>query len=164
MSIKNKTKKTKGFTLTELLVTILIAGILMVYALPSFSNFIKSQNVINETNDLVTDLTFARVEALNTGIDTVVEPMDQGDWMTGRRIYADNDGDGSFSGADELLRVKEDIDPGLNITGAGSVGFDNQGASTDDTSVRSISIEHSSNPAHKVVSVALSGLITTKEG
>src|SRR3569623_2831686 len=61
-----------GFTLVELLVTISIATILLTMAVPSFSDFVKDNRMVTQTNDFVTALNQARSEAIRRGSrDTV---------------------------------------------------------------------------------------------
>ncbi len=53
-----------GFTLIELITTLVIAGILMALAAPSFSNFIKNNRLTTQANELLADLAFARSEGV----------------------------------------------------------------------------------------------------
>lgn len=68
MSIQYKRKCKKngysGFTIIELLVTILILGILAAVAAPSFSDFVERKRVEAGTDDIVKTLSAARVEAM----------------------------------------------------------------------------------------------------
>lgn len=57
-------KKSAGFTLIELIVTISVAAILMSIAVPSFTNMIDSNRLSTGTNELVSALILARSEAL----------------------------------------------------------------------------------------------------
>src|SRR3569832_2422194 len=57
----------RGFTLGELLVTISIATILVTLSVPSFSDFVKNNRMITQTNDFVTALNVARSEAIRRG-------------------------------------------------------------------------------------------------
>jgi type IV fimbrial biogenesis protein FimT len=60
----------KGFTLIELLVTVAIAAILVTLAAPSFTAFFAKKRVEGVISELVTDLQYARSEAVqrNTSI------------------------------------------------------------------------------------------------
>jgi len=60
-------KKSAGFTLIELIVTVSIVAILMSIAVPSFKNMIDSNRLSTGTNELVSALILARSEALKRG-------------------------------------------------------------------------------------------------
>ena len=53
-----------GFTIIELIVTMTIAGMLMMFAVPAFNTFIQNQRLTTITNSLVLSLNFARSEAI----------------------------------------------------------------------------------------------------
>jgi len=57
-------KKSSGFTLIELIVTVSIAAILMSIAVPSFKTMIDSNRLSTGTNELVSAFILARSEAL----------------------------------------------------------------------------------------------------
>jgi type IV fimbrial biogenesis protein FimT len=56
-----------GFTLIELVVTLTVASILAMVAVPSYRQFVESGRLTAATNDLVGDLSYARVEAMKRG-------------------------------------------------------------------------------------------------
>lgn len=75
----------KGFTLIELMVTILIAAILMMIAVPSFRNYQANQQVRSTAQGLVLALDIARSEAIKrgTGVTAIVAPVSGTDWSSG---------------------------------------------------------------------------------
>ena len=72
----------KGLTLTELMITLTILGIMTVFALPSLNNLILDQRVKSATFDVFSSLVYARSEALkrNGNIDVVATG---GNWANG---------------------------------------------------------------------------------
>ena len=58
--------RTRGFTLTELLIVIAIAAILAAVAVPSFKTTIRNMSVRSAADNLVVDIQYARSEAIRT--------------------------------------------------------------------------------------------------
>jgi type IV fimbrial biogenesis protein FimT len=57
-------EKQRGFTLIELLVVLAIAAILVMLSAPSLSRMIKSNSMASGVNSFMSDLRFARSEAI----------------------------------------------------------------------------------------------------
>jgi type IV fimbrial biogenesis protein FimT len=53
-----------GFTIIELMTVLVIAGVLLVIALPSFNDMLARRRVEGQANELVTDLAYAKSEAV----------------------------------------------------------------------------------------------------
>ncbi len=60
-------RRSGGFTLVELMVTILIVAVLAAIALPSFRNVIQRNRVAAASNDLLASLSYARNTAITRG-------------------------------------------------------------------------------------------------
>ena len=79
-------KYNTGFTMIELVVALAIAGTLMYYAIPAYSDFSQRQSLTNETNDLLSDLGFARSLAIENGNRVTVTAATVGgdtEWTNG---------------------------------------------------------------------------------
>lgn len=59
-------KKNQGLSLIELIITIMIAGILLSMAAPSFSNMVKNAKIDSEINRIIEDIKLARGTAIKT--------------------------------------------------------------------------------------------------
>lgn len=129
--------KQEGFTLIELMVAILILSVLLGFGIPSFKNSMKNNRMVTVTNDMYTDLMFARSEALKRSRDVHVckstNPLDNNPqcdnataWKNGWIVWVDGtyNTDGStrtpINGLldnGEVLRVNEGtVDYNINIT------------------------------------------------
>ena len=111
-------QRKRGFTLIELLITIAIAAILLGLAAPNLRDFIINNRRVTQTNDVLSDLAFARAEAAKSGRHVVIcstttpggatatcdGPV--GDWAQGRLIWLDFNGDNALNTADGDIRIR----------------------------------------------------------
>lgn len=125
-------KASAGFTLMELIITLLIVGVLVTLGVPSLKTFMQNNRLIAASNDLVSAMNIARSEAikLNKRV-SVCESSDgkscttTGKWENGWIVFIDADGDLNNTGAtctgvntDCLLRIYDGVgDSDLKITG-----------------------------------------------
>lgn len=98
-------KRQKGFTLVELLITIVVISILLATAVPSFMQAIKNNRVTGQANSFVVSTQMARNEAVKRGAGTTIcaanADMDacsgSNDWSTGWIIFSDLNRDGAIN-------------------------------------------------------------------
>jgi len=64
---RSKSFPQNGFTLIEVIVVLVVAGIILAIAGPSFNTVIKNNSLATQANDLVSALNFARSEAVTRG-------------------------------------------------------------------------------------------------
>jgi type IV fimbrial biogenesis protein FimT len=81
--------KEPGFTLVELLITIVVLTIVLAAGVPAFQSFIKNNRVTAQANDLVSTIQLARSEALKRGTNTVVCASDDQAKCTGKDTWSD---------------------------------------------------------------------------
>jgi len=125
---QNYFKAANGFTLIEMLITISISMIILTFAVPSFSSFIKNGRVTTFTNTLVTDVNFARQEAVTRGEKIILcrsanpaaaTPACGGtasNWSTGWLVFVNTDANTTYDSAtDILLRATEDVGGSVTI-------------------------------------------------
>jgi len=111
-------KAANGFTLIELLIALSISMIILTFAVPSFSSFIKNGRVTTYTNTLVTDVNYARHEAVTRGDKVILcrsadptasSPTCGGNansWSSGWLVFVNSDANTTYdAGTDTLLRV-----------------------------------------------------------
>ena len=80
-----------GFTLTELVVVLAVAGILTTMAIPSFSSLIETKRAKATSTDIYVALVRARSEAIKFNKSVSLVPK-SGDWQNGWQILNPNDG------------------------------------------------------------------------
>ena len=85
------TRRAKGFTLIELLITVTLVGILAAIAVPNFSSIIQKSKADSEVSDLQRALNFARLEAINRGVNMSVLPTSGTAWTTELKVVLSSD-------------------------------------------------------------------------
>lgn len=112
----------KGFTMTELIVTVTIVGVLAAVATPAMTNLVRNQRITSQTNELVADLNFAKSEAVKRGINIVICAAALGggacagtaDYTNGRLIYVDTNSNGILNAGEQILRERPRLEGNLN--------------------------------------------------
>jgi type IV fimbrial biogenesis protein FimT len=92
----------KGFTLVELLITMVVVSILLATAVPSFMQFIKNNRVTGQANSYVVSIHVARNEAVKRGAGTTLcaanadldDCSNSNDWSSGWIVFSDLNRDG----------------------------------------------------------------------
>lgn len=83
--------KFAGFTLTEMLIAVVIVGILAAIAVPSYREFVAGQRIRTASFDLMAVLTLARSEAIKRGASAaapVTVVAAGGEWANGWSLTA----------------------------------------------------------------------------
>jgi type IV fimbrial biogenesis protein FimT len=105
-----------GFTLIELIVTMAVAAILFVAAMPSLTIFIQNNRSTARINELHASLSLARSEAVKRNNNVSICKSSNGTgcaghaghWHHGWIVFVDNDADGVVDDGegDEIVRVQ----------------------------------------------------------
>lgn len=114
-------RKSAGFTMMELLMVMLIAGILAAIGTSSFKYVTTSNRISTEINGLLGDMQFARSQAIKTGSPVTVCPSlgpnynsctGSATWSSGWIVFLDFNGNGTLDTAtDSIIRVQKSIAP-----------------------------------------------------
>lgn len=133
------TRRIHGFTLVELVVAMAVAAILVTIAVPHLRVFVQNSRIGTQTNDLISDISLARSEAIKSGAtatvcsSTVGLACDGGgNWTNGRLVWTDTNGNGVLD-AGETRRFREQAAGAntLNVdVAADPLTFSNRGAPT----------------------------------
>lgn len=115
-------RKHRGFTLIELVVTMILAVVVLGIGVPSMVGMMRANSVISLSNELLADLQLARSEAIkrnepvsvcaaNTALDACANGSE---WQGGWIVFVDDVGDanGSRANNEEILRTHSAISTG----------------------------------------------------
>lgn len=154
----NARRLSSGFTLTELLIVVAIAGILAAIAIPGFQSLTQSQQVKNASFELFSSLSLARSEAIKRNSNVTVTPVDDDDWGQGWTIA-------STSGTVETIKSQAEL-KGVSITATGtpaSVVYARTGRAT---AAASFEIDASAGATANIrcITIDLSGMPRTVKG
>lgn len=111
----------QGFTLIELMVTLAIASILMLIAVPSLTTYRRNAELTSATNTLLAAINAARGEAMKRGTNAMVVPTNNGtDWNTGWVVFAlgaTNTTQAYNAGTDKTVHVQSAVPTYINVVG-----------------------------------------------
>ena len=87
-----------GFTLYELMITVLIVGVILTFAIPNMQDFTRNSRMTAAANDLHSAFHLARSESSRAKSNITICPSDDtldcgGDWSDGYIVFVDEDGD-----------------------------------------------------------------------
>lgn len=106
-------RRSKGFTLVELMITIAVLAILTAIAYPSFQSTIRSNRMATTANELMGALALARSEAIRGTHGGAVcaskagTACDGASWTDGWMVWNDTNGNGTYDKDEPVLRYAE---------------------------------------------------------
>ena len=122
-------KANRGFTLTEVLVVIMIIGILAAFAFPAMTKFLTTQAVRSASYDLVADRIFARSEAISRGVTVSIIGNSSTNFKQGWAIRE--------NGGGTTIRTQSARDSAINFNSSvSSITFDRSGRATSPVEVQ----------------------------
>lgn len=128
-------RSVRGLTMIELLVTMTIAAILAVLAVPAFKGLLDSNRAQAQASLLFQALNYARSEAVHQNTEVRVTALSGNtDWAQGWRVWIDANGNDTYDAGEEL-RNQSAFTGGPTLTGSVSEvkflasGFQDDGSS-----------------------------------
>ena len=128
---RRETAPQRGFTLVELMVTLVVLGIIAAAATPGFMSIVNNNRLASSGNELNATLQSARMEATRRGVRVVVCPSNDGaacstgarwrGWLT----FEDTDGDGELDNGERILRSHVLTEP-LELWSSSNVSDDSR--------------------------------------
>lgn len=113
-------RRSAGFTLIELMVTLAVAAVLLMVAAPSFVTFKRNSELTSATNSLVGAISAARGEALKRGLNAVVIPASGTDWSTGWTVFIDANNNQALDGNESAILTQGALPSYFTATGNGT--------------------------------------------
>lgn len=120
LEMKLNNTSARGFTLIELMVTISIAAILLMTAIPSVTSFVRNAELTSFSNTLLSSINAARGEAMKRGMYAMVVPTDGANWDSGWKVFIDMDRSQNYSAADLTISAQVGKPSYFTITGNGT--------------------------------------------
>lgn len=148
MSIHAPTSRPNGFTLVELMVTLVVLSVFLGLAVPSFRGLLDAQRLKAMAYDMVADLSLARSEALKRGSDITLTPQQTGDWTAGWTLTVGTEVVAQRAGAGSSVRV---------VQAPATVTFDRNGRVANATAVTRFGLEDRQAHNYRCISLDPSG-------
>lgn len=188
--MRKRRRQAAGYTLIEMAVVVVIAAIILAYAIPAYKSLLAENRMSSEINDLLNDVEQSRSAAIKQGVPVVICPSSNptaatpgcsgsASWGTGWIVFTDIAQNQTFatSSGDTLLRAHAALQMGDTMTGtvgskatgpfAGTLtylSFNRMGAASiaDASNFAAISIHDASNTAgwRRCLVVSLVGTAT----
>ena len=119
-------RRAHGFTITEVMVVLVILGVLGAFAAPAMTRLLTTQKVRSASYDLNADLTYARGEAIARGHQVSVKSVSGGtDWVSGWEVWD------MTASPNVKLRQQNALAAGINFTAdAQSLTYERTGRAT----------------------------------
>ena len=143
-----------GFTLIELMMTMVIVGILVTLAAPSFNNFVLKSRVNSAATELQMSLLLARSEAAKRNSGVTITPVDTAAWTQGWSVtYVDG------GGTTRTLKTVDAYNGAMTVTGpTAALAYGRDGRLTSASAVTfTVNVPGNANITAKTVAVDLSG-------
>ena len=116
-------RRQNGFTLYELLITVIIIGVILAIGVPNMAEFTQNSRMASTSNDLLSSFQLARSEAARSKTNITIcasansldaNPACGGTFNDGWIIFIDDDGDTNRTAGENVLRAHPA--PATNVT------------------------------------------------
>lgn len=153
-------RRTQGFTLIELMVTITVLGIIISLAAPSFSKMLQDNRMITLASELQGSLQMARAEAIKRRVDVVLCKSNSG--ATDCSNGTDWQGGWLMRSTDGVIKVWDAVQ-GATLTGPSS-GITFRGNGLTSSSESTWTAAYSSCTQNRSITVSTTGRATLTKG
>jgi type IV fimbrial biogenesis protein FimT len=146
-------KNLRGFTIIELLITLVVGTILLTMAVPSFTSMIRNNRITAQANEFITTINLARSEAIRRGATiNVSSTSGTNAWQNGWSMTLASDG--------TVLRQTAALEGANTLSGGVSTfAFSSQGYSSN---ADTLTLCNSNTTKGRQIDIALTGRISVK--
>ncbi len=149
----NRIAVNRGFTLIELMVTVSLAAVLMVLAVPSMQEMLATQRVRGAASELLITAQETRSAALKYNRRAVARPVDASlGWQGGWTIYIDNNVNATYESGTDTLVISHEALTGDAVIAKSSGGNLNNFFAYQGTGFLDSSISGSANATWEISS------------
>ncbi|WP_367605790.1 GspH/FimT family pseudopilin [Legionella sp. W05-934-2] len=159
-----------GFTLVEMMITLVVAAILIGLAVPSYFNMVQNNHITATVNKLSASLNYARLEAIKRGEQVSVCAASSAalnacgtnaQWAQGWVVFVDENDNNVIDVGDTLIRVNEQLPPGITITTVSSVvSYDGTGFLNSNATNFTVSASGCTGDSGRQLAIAGSGRLS----
>jgi type IV fimbrial biogenesis protein FimT len=117
-------RRSRGFTLVELLIVLAVAAVLAGVTVPAMNALVKSVKLTSATNDLFASLLMARSEAVKRNSRVAlckssdgISCASSGGWEQGWIVFHDTNNDGMHASGEEIVMRAQALSPDLRLSG-----------------------------------------------
>lgn len=108
-----------GFTLFELLITLIVLAVVLAIAVPGLSSFVSNSRLRASQSEFVSALTLARSEATKRGGQVVVRALGAtagSEFLGGWQVFVDANANGAFDAGEAVIRDYAALGSGMRFT------------------------------------------------
>lgn len=111
----SKLRKTQGFTLIEMMVTLALVVIMLSLAVPSLTQYRRNSTLSATANAFLGSINTAKAEAMRQGKPVFMMPTDGKDWRSGWVLFIDANFDGQKQDSETILAQQDAIASDIQI-------------------------------------------------
>lgn len=159
-----------GFTLTEFMVTLAVAGIFVAVGIPAYYSLIQNNKAVGMVNKLSASFNYARMEAIKRGIRVSVCPAANAalnscgngtQWAQGWIVFLDANNNNTIDSAADLVKIQEALPAGTTVnSNQAIVSYDGSGFVTSGAVAMTISATGCTGNNARQLAITSSGRLT----
>ncbi len=158
--------KQVGFTLVELMVSVVVLVIILAMAGPSMAEFTANNHLAASKSAFAAAVALARTEAARRGQTVIIQAIAGGaagnEFKAGWELYVDVDGNGTVGGGDTLVRGFEAPSDKVKLSGTSPLAFQATGYLVGGATLNYTACRVSGSTAGFQISVTPSGIADVK--